>query len=648
MIEIRCIKAIDGHEVDDIIDITDGIAFAHRGASGVLTVQDFGEGNVIIFAVEHVVSTPTKKIRVQNHQSMHMYFTFDTVIPEPVDPPPTTIDCNLPLSVSIESNATYKYYSAPHTYIKLIIDTIDPLEFSSKSTASGFTSGLNSSGYPITWTPIAKVSGFYNVPVPSTGVQVQAIFARKVGCTGNGTQLNYSTFNSDGTDPLFPSGGGGGEVGIGGLGTGTAVSGHGTGNKPLGITVWGFFAGRFREPFNGEAEHIHKTHYAEQSAMSDPLFREQRPFFSIDGTYTKDGGGNLQIVTGEVRVPVGIYSNVARTHIVQERMANCDWQMGQKEMDWCIEYIVRSGLQYMKFEYYANGYDGAGMRTLFEQNPNKRGVKASYVVGQFGGDVNNYDDPNDDYRKNIEHFTWAMGQPWYQQIDGKPLIFLFKEPYDHPSDTTPQQTFKAAFALELGRIRSLYASKYGGGGIYEVYMTAGLNNDYSLIDANSMDARSWYYTFDEEANGTHLMSSPNTKAYNQTVALSAIGKEIVPSLNIALDGRARAMYPGDKYQVGTPDDGYGINYNPATVNGYYIPPTMGEIAGIIASNVELLNLSGVKTAVFANFDELSEAGITCLMPKLRNNGTVNSEVVNAFKGALNPTYPTTSEYSRFS
>lgn len=646
MIEVRCIKAIDGHEVNDIIDITNGIAFAHRSISGALIAKDFGEGNKIIFVVDDAVDSIGKKIRVQAPESMHMYFTFDTVIPDPETPPPTTIDCNLPLSVSIESNATYKYFSSPHTYIKFIIDTTDALEFSSKRTASGFTSGLNSSGFPVIWTTIPKVSGFYNVPVPSTGVP-EAIYIRKVGCNGNGTFENRITFNPDGTDPMFPDGVEEPEEGIGGLGTGVAVSGHGTGNKPLGITVWGFFAGRFREPFNGEAEHIHKTHYAEQSAMSDPLFREQRPFFSIDGTYTKDLGGNLQIVPGETTVPVGIYSNVARTHIVQNRKANTDWQMGQKEMDWCIEYMVRSGLQYMKFEYYANGYDGAGMRTLFEQNPNKRGMKAAYTNGQFGGDVNNYEDPNDDYRKNIEHFTWAMGQPWYQQIDGKPLIFLFKEPYDHPSDTTPQQTFKAAFALELSRIRSLYASKYGGSGLYEVYMTAGLNNDYTLIDSNSMDARSWYYTYDEEANGSHLMSSPNTNAYNTTVSLNTSGKEIVPSLNIALDGRARAMYPGDKYQVGTPDDGYGINYNPATVNGYYIPPTMSEIAGIIEDNLELLNLSGVKTAVFANFDELSEAGITCLMPKLRNNGTVNSEVVNAFKGVLNPSYPTTSDYSRF-
>jgi len=645
MVEVRCIKAINGHEVNDTIDITNGIAFAYRGISGALITKDFGEGDKIIFVVDDAVDSIGKKIRVQAPESMHTYFSFDLEIPEEPAPPPSTIDCNLPLSVSIESNATYKYFSSPHTYIKLIINTTDPLDFSSKRTASGFTSGLNSSGYPVTWTTIPKVSGFYNVPVPSTG-QPEAIYIRKVGCSGNGTFENRITFNSDGSDPLFPSGGGG-EVGVGGLGTGVAVAGHGTGTKPLGITVWGFFAGRFREPFNGEAEHIHKTHYAEQSAMSDPLYREQRPFFSIDGTYTKDGSGNLQIVSGETTVPVGIYSSVARTHIVQNRKANTDWQMGQKEMDWCIEYIVRSGLQYMKFEYYANGYDGAGMRTLFEQNPNKRGVKASYVVGQFGGDVNNYDDPNDDYRKNIEHFTWAMGQPWYQTIDGKPLIFIFKEAYDHPSDTTPQQTFKAAFALELNRIRSLYAAKYGDGGIYEVYMTSGVDTDYSLIDANSMDARSWYYTYDGESTNSHLMSSPNAAAYNTTVSLNTAGKQIVPSLNIALDGRARAMYPGDKYQVGTPDDSYGINYNPDTVASYYYPPTMSEIAGIVEDNIELLNLSGVKTAVFANFDELSEAGITCLMPKLRNNGTVNSEVVNAFKGVLNPSYPTTADYSRF-
>jgi len=646
MIEVRCIKAIGTYDVNDIIDIEDGVAFSHRSVSGALIAKDFGEGNKIIFVVDDAVDSIGKKIRVQAPESMHAYFSFDTEIPVEPPPPPTTIDCNLPLSVSIESNATYKYFSGGVTYIKLIIDTTNELEFSSKKTAAGGTSGLNSFGYPAIWTTIAEVSGFYNVPVPSTGVP-EAIYIRKVGCTGNGTFQNRVTFNSDGTDPLYPSGGGGGEVGLGGLGTGVAVAGHGAGSKPLGITVWGFFAGRLREPFNGEAEHIHKTHYAEQSAMSDSQFKSQRPFFSIDGTYSKDGSGVLQIVPGETTVPVGIYSSIAKTHIVQHRKANTDWQMGQKEMDWCIEYVVRSGLQYMKFEYYANDYDGALMRNLFEQNPNKRGVKACYVNGQLGGNVDNYEDPNDDYRKNIEHFTWAMGQPWYQQIDGKPLMFMFKEPYDRPTDTYAQQHFKESFALELSRIRSLYASKYGAGGIYEVYMTSGLVTDYSFLEYNGMDARSWYYTYDEEANGSHLMSSPNTAAYNATVTLNTAGKEIVPSLNIALDGRARAMYPGDKYQVGTPDDGYGINYNPATVNGYYIPPTSGEIVGIIEDTLELLALSGVKTAVFANFDELSEAGSTCLMPKRLSNGTVDSGVVTTFKGVLNSGYSTTSDYSQF-
>lgn len=648
MIQVRCTKAIGTYAVNDIIDIENGVAFSHRGVSGALIAQNFGEGNKIIFVVDDAVDSIGKKIRVQAPESMHAYFSFDLTIPSPPTPPPTTIDCNLPLAVSIESDSTYKYFSSGTTYFKFIIDTTNELEFSSKKTASGGTSGLNSFGYPAIWTTIAKVGGFYNVPVPSTG-EPEAVYIRKKGCTGNGTFQNRITYTSAGVDPMYPNGTTQPPVGIGGLGTGTAVAGHGTGTKPLGVTVWGFFAGRLREPFNGEAEHVHKTHYAEQSAMSDQQFRHQRPFFSIDGTYTKDGAGVLQINPGETTVPVGIYSNVARTHIVQHRKADTDWQMGQKEMDWCIEYMVRAGLQYFKFEYYANGYDGALMRTLFEQNPSKRGIKAAYVAGQFGGSADNFDDPNDDYRKNMEHFTWAMGQIWYQKIDGKPLIFVFREPYDHPSDNPQgqQQHFKAALDLELSRIRSLYASKYGAGGIYEVYMTSGLVTDYALLESKGMNARSWYYTYDQQANGNHLMSSPNNAAITATQNLNTAGKQIVPSLNIALYGVARAKYPGTTYQHGTPNDNYGINYDPAFENGYYIPPTMSEIAGIINNMKSLLELTGVKTGVFANFDELSEAGPTCLMPRRLNNGNVDSSVATAFKGVLNPSYPTTSDYTPF-
>jgi len=116
--EVRCIKAIDGHEVNDIIEIGDGIAFAHRGDSGALVIKDFGKGDTIIFVVDDAIDTIGDAIRVQAPDSMHQYFSFDLEIPEEPTLPPTTIDCNLSLSISTESLSTYKYFSDEMSFYK--------------------------------------------------------------------------------------------------------------------------------------------------------------------------------------------------------------------------------------------------------------------------------------------------------------------------------------------------------------------------------------------------------------------------------------------------------------------------------------------------------------------------------------------------
>jgi len=144
----------------------------------------------------------------------------------------------------------------------------------------------------------------------------------------------------------------------------------------------------------------------EQSAMSGVNrsgvpFKPQRPFYAIDGYYTKDSNGNIITNSGSRTVPCGLWSNVIGDFVVENRFADTDWQMNQAVMDSCINYVVASGLQYFNFEYYPNGNNGSLMRNLFEQNNNKRGVKAAYSIGLLGGNPDNYPDPNDDYTKNL-------------------------------------------------------------------------------------------------------------------------------------------------------------------------------------------------------------------------------------------------------
>jgi hypothetical protein len=528
------------------------------------------------------------------------------------------VDCTVLPIVTIESDETYKTLNSDGTTnLKIIIvdSGSTAYEFSTKKSGPFGANGLDGSGNPQYWLPVTKDSaGFFNLTMPSTGVP-ESVWTRKVGCVTNGTWIAKITYNADGSDPLTPE-----ETEGGTTGSGNAV----VTDFPQFMGIWGFFAGRSR-PY--EEPLRHKTHYADQSALSDPDYKEARPFWAIDGHY-KIVNGEMVADPNPTMVPVGIWSPVINEHVIQNRYVDTDYQMTQANMDWIIEYMVRSGLQYFKFEYYANGYDGAIMRTFFEQNPNKRGVKAAYVVGQFGGDINNWGDPNDDYTKNLNHFVWAMRQDWYQRIDNKPIIFMFADPNPAYPDTIPNMV------TTLNRIRSTY-----GGDIYEVYMTSGLSNDYSVVNANSMDARSWYYNTDDAAFGSHDINSPNQGIYDTSLAIAASGKEVVPCFTIALDNRARNEYPGDTYQKGTPNDGLGINYVDKSYS-YYNAANQAAIQNCINKNLALraAHPTKVKTGGYSTGEELTEGWLSCWMPKKRVNGTINDDVVMWYKQELNPTY----------
>lgn len=559
---------------------------------------------------------------------------FTSVATATITPPP--VDCADPINIIIGADDVYKNLNTDGTTnIKLTLTSANPLDeyqVSTKKSGAGETNGLDGSGNPVHWLTVAKGSnGFYNIKQPSTGV-AEPIWIRKLGCTGNSYLVSYVTFNSDGSDPLFPSGGGSGTDAV-------------YRAKPLYIKVWGFYSGR-NDPDFGIAGHKHKIHYMEQSAMSGVNrsgvpFKPQRPFYAIDGYYTKDSNGNIITNSGSRTVPCGLWSNVIGDFVVENRFADTDWQMNQAVMDSCINYVVASGLQYFNFEYYPNGDNGSLMRNLFEQNNNKRGVKAAYSIGLLGGNPSSYPDPNDDYTKNLNHLVWAMGQAWYQKIGTQPIINYF---YQRPSsDPTILAAWRNEKLAEINRVRARYNEVYpSNSGLYEVHVTDAADPDMSDATFFGINKKSWYYAHDENLSGTHNMDSGNNLAVSVCNSITSSGAKCQPSLNLAMDGRARAMYPTRTYQWNnfntSPSD---LDYKGDEIgaeNSYYTTPTETQVKNYIDQMIALLAGSNVDTGGFATWDEMSEGGEGCLMPKRRIDGSINDSQVRWFRDKLNPDY----------
>jgi len=357
---------------------------------------------------------------------------------------------------------------------------------------------------------------------------------------------------------------------------------------PKFVWVWGFFSGKIEQ---GNLE-SNRVHYAEQSAMTDKRFREQRPFYAYDITPTK--------------VQVGYkYDQSQGKWLFDERIADTDWQMTQAICDQNIDYLIKSGLQYFNFIYYPNGNDGGIFRNFFENSTNKRGVKAAYTIGLLGGNAKEYPNPNDDYTKNIKHFVWALKQDWYQKIDGKPIVFY----YSNEEETK----------TNLQRVRQLY-----GGEMYEVYVESGFGSDYRPVVNNGMKARSWYYVYNGDSNGSHDINSVINETISGTNGIISNNFQVVPTFTIAFDQRARQNYPYDGVQYGRP--GY-----EGFPNSYYNWIKLSELQKYFdyGQYLEKSQKKFVKTYGFANWEEMSEAGDT-LMPKKRNDGSIDDRMINWF------------------
>jgi len=166
-----------------------------------------------------------------------------------------------------------------------------------------------------------------------------------------------------------------------------------------------------------------------------------------------------------------------------------------------------------------------------------------------------------------------------------------------------------------------------------------------------MQARTWYYQTNNESQGNHSLESSLTDSYNNFVSMGQNNttRDVVPSMNVALDGRARWAYPLDYASIdnitpGTASYNSGINwaaYNKSYIDksySYYNDPTATEVTSIVNKFDELKAMFGsrMKIAIVTTWDECSEANRT-VCPKLNLDGvTINREIVDWFGSHWNP------------
>jgi hypothetical protein len=292
------------------------------------------------------------------------------------------------------------------------------------------------------------------------------------------------------------------------------------------------------------------------------------------------------------------------------------------------------------------------MRQLWEalSPTHKRGVKAFYSLHNMGGSrggyrVNGEIDLTNDYTININHIVSMMSQSWYKKIDGKPVVVYFNG--SESENATDAINLREAYKTANPSVTDPYP-------FYEVHMVYLADKSNDFVNFNNMQAKTWYYQTNDNAASDHSLESSLLDSYNNFVEMgnNNASRDIVPSLNVALDGRARWEYLQDDISrdngiSGTPSAGSGINwayygkYYTYRSNSYYNEATSSDVGSIVSKFASLKSMFGsrMKLALVSTFDENSEGGKSTGMPKLNLDGTtINDDVIQWFRSHYNSGY----------
>ncbi len=610
-------------------------AYTHEGRTGVIIVDNQGRGDEVFFVYGLNLDTDENDFEIYPKESMYNIFSLDLT---PTDP--EGVDPDIPVD-PVESTRK-PIFSVPNTAYKTLIDsgTYDgetriklsilnneenyDVEFS--TFFHGSLSGTEGNYSPNTWAVIPReTDGTYYLILPSIdNASPRPFWARFEGNTVYEFGA-YVTYRTDGSDPSIEEGEGETPV----TGEGDAVVRT---DFQYIMNIWGGFTGRDMNRPNDEP--ASKTHYAEMSAVSangNPKFKDRRPFYAYD------------ITPRQINVPIAV--DGYPFHVNEVRYADSDWLFTANDMDMSNEYLIRAGFQAWNFTYYANTYQLARFRELWEACTSKRGLKAIYTIGQLGGSRDDYDpnnpDPLNDYTINLNHIVDMMSETWYYKIDGRPVVVYFNGETETIKDIN---NLRKAYRVANSISNSVADSDM----LYEVYMTMTQDNNTSMVTQYNLRGRTWYYQTTEETQGTHaLESSIETNFANHNTLGDSLPSsfDVIPSFTVALDPRARNEYPGKTACIDALSNGsqpYWESLNRGYVDysySYYNAPTQSNINDMIAKSAALKTKYGsrMKFCLWSTWDENTEQNDS-VMPKRLSNNTIDDSMVMWFKGQLNPSY----------
>jgi hypothetical protein len=155
--------------------------------------------------------------------------------------------------------------------------------------------------------------------------------------------------------------------------------------------------------------------------------------------------------------------------------------------------------------------------------------------------------------------------------------------------------------------------------MYEVFLQLGYNPDYSYLESKGYNSKSWYYNYDDHANGDHSLEKVIDTTIQYTRNHAQSGKHIIPQVT-SFDQRARQHYPGDSVQY----DRYGFTGHP---NSFYYPTTKEQFYRQIDGIFDVVKdyPNNVKAIGLGLADENSETGVNVFMMKKNIDGSINRQ-----------------------
>jgi hypothetical protein len=255
-----------------------------------------------------------------------------------------------------------------------------------------------------------------------------------------------------------------------------------------------------------------------------------------------------------------------------------DWTYNQAAMDAQIRYAAKAGFSYLAFCHYAKESPVSEGRQMFVNSTQKGNMKMCFIDPNLGNNPT----------QSINDIVAAMKAPYYQKINGKPLIYATE----------------AKMAV-INQIRSAY-----GGELYIV----GLNNDlYSLpTNLSGINAGSQYFVPGYGFGSNHEYSGVMAQMADNANKFQTQNGNIryVPNITTAFNN----------YQ----------KLNPLERDGWATPATDQQLIQSILLFNQLMSSARVDTGLAYAGNEYVENGGRSVFPTFDRNGQLDFSTMNIF------------------